>query len=551
MLPPCQILAWGFLFFPRYYILADEMENQSYLKIGRAAEIVESRERRIYRFLEILPALLSWLTLFGVIFFSWALPVFTAVFIIAFDVYWFFKTIFLSLHMRSAFGKMKANLKKNWLNELETVHVESKELSGCNWRDIYHLVILPMYQETLGVARSGFESLTKVNYPSDRLIVILAIEGRAVQHGSEQSGEDALAIAAKIKEEFGGKFFKFLITTHPADTFGEIAGKGSNETWAIKETKNKVIDELKIPYEKIIVSVFDVDTITHHDYFGRLTHAYLSSEKPLRSSFQPIPLFVNNIWQAPAFARIFAFSTTFWQMIQQSRPERLITFSSQSIGFKPLSDVGFWQTNVVSEDSRIFWQCLLHFDGDWQTIPMFFPIYMDANVAPTFWQTIKNQYKQIQRWSYGVENNAYFLYGFSKNKKISKNKKWHLSFVMMEGAHSLATNALIIFMLGWLPTVIGSGKFGETLLSYNLPYVTRLIMTFAMVGLIFIAIIAINLLPPKPPKYGKFKYILMIIQWLLLPVNMIIFGSIPALDAQTRLALGKYLGFWNTPKVRK
>ena len=533
----------GFLFFFRYYILADDMENQSYLKIGRAAEIADIRQRRIYRFLEILPAALSWLTLFLVIFLSWLVPVFTAIFIIAFDVYWFFKTIFLSLHMRSAFSKMKANLKKNWLSELETVHVGSKDLLGYHWRDIYHLVILPMYQETFEVVRTSFESLIKINYPLDKLIVVLAVE--------ERGGEAAALTAAAIEKEFGGEFFKFLIIKHPADIAGEIPGKGSNETWAIKEAKNKVIDELKIPYEKIIVSVFDVDTITHHNYFGRLTHAYLSSGKPLRSSFQPIPLFINNIWQAPAFARIFAFSTTFWQMIQQSRPERLITFSSQSIGFKPLSEIGFWQTNVVSEDSRIFWQALLHFDGDWQTAPSFFPVYMDANVATTFWQTVKNQYKQIQRWAYGVENNSYFLYGFSKNKNISKGKKWRLGFTMVEGAHSLATNALIIFMLGWLPTVIGGGKFSETLLSYNLPYITRLIMTFAMVGLIFTAVIAINLLPPRPPKYGQFKYILMVIQWLLLPANMILFGSMPALDAQTRLALGKYLGFWNTPKVRK
>ncbi len=509
------------------------MDNY-YLNIGRASEITDLKNRRFYRFLEIMPGLLSWGTILLVIFLSSAAPFLMAIFIIFFDVYWLLKTIFLSLHMRSAFNKMKENLKKNWQNELETL--------GIGWHDIYHLVILPMYQEPLEVVRASFLSLAKINYPLDRLIVVLAVE--------ERGGESALMVAREIEKEFGGVFFKFLVSVHPKDIPGEIAGKGSNDSWAIKEVKNKIIDELKIPYERIIVSVFDVDTITHPEFFGCLTYAYLSCKKPLRSSFQPIPLFVNNIWQAPAFARIFAFSTTFWQMIQQSRPERLITFSSQSIGFKPLSEIGFWQTNVVNEDSRIFWQCMLNFDGDWQTVPLFFPVYMDSNVGNTFWQTVKNQYKQIQRWAYGVENNPYFLFGFSKNKKIERKKKWRLSFLMIEGAHSLATNSLIIFMLGWLPTVIGGGLFSQTLLSYNLPFITRLIMTLAMVGLVFTAIIAINLLPPKPPHYGRFKWFWMIAQWLLFPINMIIFGSIPALDAQTRLAFGKYLGFWNTPKSR-
>ncbi|MEK7135068.1 MAG: glycosyltransferase family 2 protein [Patescibacteria group bacterium] len=519
------------------------MEKDFYLNIGRASEIADKKERRFYRMLEIFPGFLSWLTLFLIILFSWLLPFWIAIFIIVFDVYWFFKTVFLSLHMRSAFNKMKVNLKRNWLEELDKVNVSSEVLAEVNWQDIYHLVILPMYQESPEVVRSTFLSLTKVNYPLDKLIVVLTVE--------EKGGEEALSVAKGIEREFGNKFFKFLITKHPANVAGEIAGKGSNDSWAIKEAKSKIIDELPIPYERIIVSVFDVDTIIHPEFFGCLTYNYLSSKKPLRSSFQPVPLFINNIWQAPAFARIFAFSTTFWQMIQQSRPERLITFSSQSIGFKPLAEIGFWQTNVVSEDSRIFWQALLNFDGDWQTVPLFFPVYMDANVADTFWQTVKNQYKQIQRWAYGVENNAYFLFGFSKNKKIGKNKKWHLGFVMVEGAHSLATNSLIIFLLGWLPTIIGRGRFSETLLSYNLPGITRLIMILAMVGLVFTAIIAVNLLPPKPPQYGRFKWIWMIFQWFLFPVNMILFGSIPALDAQTRLAFGKYLGFWNTPKVRK
>lgn len=516
------------------------MENKYYLKIGRASEVIDPKERRVYRFLEIFPGFISWLTFFLIIFFSWLLPFYIAIFIIAFDIYWFFKTVFLSLHMRVAFGKMKINLKRNWLNELANTKPVSQALENIGWQDIYHLVILPMYKEPLEVVRNSFLSLSKINYPLEKLIVVLATE--------ERGGTSAALTAAEISREFGGIFFKFLVTKHSADIVGEISGKGSNDAWAIKEVKNKIIDELKIPYENIIVSVLDVDTAVHPEFFGCLAYNYLTCKKPLRSSFQPIPIFINNIWAAPAFARVFAFSTTFWQMIQQSRPERLITFSSQSIGFKPLSELDFWQTNVVSEDSRIFWQCLLYYDGDWQTIPIFFPVYMDANVASSFWQTLKNQYRQIQRWTYGVENNPYFLFGFFKNKKIPNNKKWRLSFIMIESAHSLATNSLIIFMLGWLPTIIGRGRFNETLLSYNLPYITRLIMTLAMVGLVFTAIIAINLLPPRPPHYGRFKYVWMVLQWFLFPVNMILFGSIPALDAQTRLMFGKYLGFWNTPK---
>lgn len=524
---------WGF-FYGLIYALSNShylIYMYSYIHIGRASEIDDKKDRNIYRWLEILPGFLSWLTLAFIIYISFYFPIFAAVFIIAFDIYWLIKTVYLSFLMRAAFRRMRENLKINW----------PERLNVTKWEDIYHLVVLPMATETLDVVRQSILSLVNSNYPLNRIMVVLSSEAR-IPSGCQ--------VAEQIRAEFGDKFFKFMITEHP-DLPGELKGKGSNETWAAKKVKEEIIDPLRIDYEKIIVSVFDVDTVVHPNFFAVLTYNYLTAEKPLHSSFQPIPLFTNNIWEAPAFARVFAFSTTFWQMMQQSRHEQLVTFSSQSIGFKPLVEVGFWQTNVVSEDSRIFWQCLLNFDGDWRAVPMHFPVYMDANVAPSIWQTFKNQYKQIKRWLYGVENNPYFMFGFLKNKKIKFIDKASFIFQMTEKSHSSATNALIIFLLGWLPLWVGGPEFNTTILSYNLPRITSFIMYLSMFGLITSAVISIVLLPPKPPTYGKFSWLWMGLQWLLFPVNFIIFGALPALDAQTRLMLGKYMGFWTTPKSRK
>lgn len=517
------------------------MTASDYLKYGRATDVKNSGDRLLYRFLEIQPGLLAWLTLAAVIALAYWSPAFAAVFIIGFDLYWLIKTVYLSLHMNNTFRRMRSNQRRNWMYELETVPPARGKLAGVRAEDLVHLVILPMATEPYEIVRESFQALLATSWPLERIIVVLGIEFRV--------GEPARKVARQIQAEFGPNFLRFIVTEHPDDIVGEIRGKGSNESWACRHAL-RLIDELGIPHQQVIVSVFDVDTVTPKDFFACLAYNYLTAERPLHSSFQPIPIFSNNIWHAPAFARVFAFATTFWQMIQQSRPEQLVTFSSQSIGLCALIDIDFWQVNVVSEDSQVFWKCLLNYDGDWRTVPLYYPVYMDANVAPSFWKTVRNQYKQIRRWHYGVENNAYFLFGFIKNARIPLRVKFNQAFTMIEKAHSSSTNALIIFLLGWLPVTIGRGHFGQTVLSYSLPRITETIMLLAMVGLITSAFISILLLPPRPTNFGRFRYVWMLLQWVLFPINFIVFGAIPALDAQTRLMLGRYMGFWVTPKSR-
>lgn len=506
--------------------------SHDYLAYGRAADVPNRSDRRFYRFLEMQPGIFAWVTLAAVVAASYWIPVYAAIFIIGFDIYWLIKTVYLSVHMNHSFRLMRASQRKNWIAQLE----------GKPWQGIYQLVILPMSIETYEVVRESFQALVKTTWPMDRMIVVLSTEERV------PAGRD---VARRIADEFGGRFFRFIAAEHPDGIAGELRGKSANATWGARQAVAE-IDRLGIPHEQVLVSTFDVDTVAPPDFFACLAWHYLTAPYPLRSSFQPIPIFTNNIWHAPAFARVFAFSTTFWQLIQQARPEQLVTFSSQSIGLKPLVETGFWQINVVSEDSQIYWKCLLRFDGDWRTVPMHFPVYMDANVAPTFWKTLVNQYKQIRRWHYGVENNPYFLFGFRKNRRIPLGTKLRHAFNMIEKTHSSATNALIIFLLGWLPVTIGRGNFGSTVLSYNLPNITQNIMLLAMVGLITSAAISILLLPAKPLHLSRLNYLWMGLQWILFPINFIFFGAIPALDSQTRLMLGgKWrLGFWVTPKSR-
>lgn len=505
--------------------------DKYYLNVGRAGDLKNPKERVIYRLLEILPGLLIWLTFAAIIFFSWKAPVGASIFVIIFCVYWLFRVIHFVFHLASAYRQMKMNLKIDWLGRLT-------KLGG--WQDIYHLVIFPAYKEDAEVLRSSFAALLNCRYPKDKMIVVLAMEERA--------GEVDRETARTISREFGDRFFRFLATYHPTDVKGEIPGKGSNQTWAARIAQKEIIDPLKISYKNILVSSLDADTQVFPDYFSCLTYRYLTCPCPQRSSYQPIPLYLNNLWQAPFFSRVVSSCNVFWQMMQQQRPEKLVTYSSHSMSFQALAEMDFWQTNVVCEDAGIFWKSYLFYDGDYRVVPLHYPLSMDSCAVKSLRRTIINQYKQQRRWAGGSEAIPYLLFGFWKNRKIPGKEKFRYPLLLIEGFWAWATNVLILLFLGRLPVVLGGQEFQATILSYNLPQITGNLMTLALVGILACVVINTLLLTPRPAHLGRGKTWSMFLQWLSFPLTLIFFGAIPAIDAQTRLMLGKHLSFWPTEK---
>ena len=506
------------------------------------------------RFFEILPGALSWITLILMFLLSWLFPTFVSIFIILFDIYWLLKTIFLSFHFVATYKEMKKNMKIDWIQKLNEIKPNEEILdsyknkkiltASYSWQEIYHLIILPMYNEPYEVVRESFIRLSSAHYPMEKVMVVLALEERAPQYVSE--------IGEKIKNEFGSKFYKFMITVHPKNLPGEIPGKASNEAWAAEIAKKDLINAFNIDENKVLVSVFDIDTQIFPEYFGRLTYSFLNTEDRMHSIYQPVSLFMNNVYEVSPFSRVVSFSASFWQMMQQSRPEKLTSFSSQSIPFSTLSEIGFWHRNIVSEDSRIFWQAFLKYHGNFKTTPLFYPVSMDAPIAEKFWGTMKNIYKQQRRWAWGAENVSYLVIGLLKDKTISVYKKCYWIFNTIEGYYSWATNAIMIFALGWLPLILGGKHFNTMLLSYNLPHLTQFILSLSTVGIATSAILGVSLLPKKIDGIYFKDYLVYFLQWLLVPITLIFFGAIPAIDAQTRLMIsGKYrLGFWVTPKGR-
>lgn len=531
-----------------------------YLKIGKATEL-SGKDKFWYRILEILPGFLTLATLIGLTVFSYFFPVGVAYFIIAFDIYWLLVVTYLAIHLIAAYKSLVKAKKTDWKSlcinlDSETEKIVGEDYSvknpekaqylykeGLKCEDIIQLVILPTYNEGIEIIRTTIKAIYDDNFPNKQIAIVLAMEERA--------GEEGRKRALQVQAEFKDKFKCFFVSFHPDGIEGEIKGKGANQAWAIKDFKKEIIDVENWNYDKILVSVFDIDTIIMSGYFYRLSYKFLTTPNPYLASYQPVPVYHNNFWQAPFFARVAASSNTFWQMMQQIRRESLATYSSHSMTFRALSDIGFWSTSMVSEDSRIFWHCLLHYNGNYRVEPLHFPVSMDVTMSDNTWRTAKSLYKQQRRWAWGSENIPYLIFNsYKKRKEVKKSILFYHIFVQIYGFHTWATNALIIAVIGWMPLLLGGERFTSTVLSGNLPNITSFLMSIAMIGLVSSAVVSAVMLP-KPKKKIKFiKKMQVILEWVVIPVTIIIFGAIPCIEAQIRLMFGKYMGFWVTPKSR-
>lgn len=510
----------------------------------------------IYRCLEIFPGALSWLTLAAPAILSLISPTLAAYFVIAFLLMWFVKTIGLNIRMAQGYRALNRNMSYDWhkmLHELdnpETTFERYEQGVSPKWHrhnlitnhlnadrvrldDLYHVIMVAHSIEGREVLEPTIKSVLKSQYDMKKVILILAYEQRCEPISKE--------VATTMTEKYKDRFYHMEAVEHPGDIPNEVIGKGANITYAGQWAKN-YLDEIGIAYERAIVTTLDSDNRPHPQYFAAVTYAYIACPDPVHTSFQPITIYTNNIWDVPAPMRVIAAGNSFWNIVLSLRPHMLRNFSAHSQSMQALVDTDFWSVRTIVEDGHQFWRTYFRYDGNHDVHPIMVPVYLDAVFSRTYVKTLRAQFVQIRRWAWGCSDIAYVLNtGWRKRNRVPKLDLLFKTGRLIESHNSWATAPLLLLLAAFVPLYVAPHS-RLSLVANQLPVIVSRVQTLAMLGLFVSIYLSIRLLPPKPLRYKNRHRFYMVIQWVYLPFTTIFFNSFAALTSQTRLMFGWYLG---------
>ncbi len=535
-------------------------------------EIPYEADRGIrYRFLEMLPAILSWSVITAPIWLSFIDVIWAAYFIVAFITTWFLKTIVMAFRVIQGYGRMEKAIRLDWdkiLGDLKDPAAALKHYTGHVTKqnrvhvqnlknyvnkppalqyvpsDVIHVVIVALHNEPIEIVEPTIQELANCKFPMKKQVVFaMAYE--------ERGGPGAKITAEAMVKRYGKAFLHAEAIEHPSDIPGEVKGKGGNVTFAGRRMAEWVKAQGLDP-SKVVVTTLDCDNRPHKYYFAAVTYAFLLSRDRSHRSFQPIPLYTNNIWDAPAPMRVLAVGNSFWQVIQSVRPHTLRNFSSHAQPLDGLIKTDFWSVRTVVEDGHQFWRSLFAFDGNHQVVPIYVPIYQDAVLAETLRKTFREQFIQIRRWAWGASDVAYLIEkGFFTRNKLSKSNLIAKLLRLIEGHVSWATAPFILAFAAWAPIVV-SPEADSSVIAHQLPVFASRLATLGMIGILCSLYFSMKILPPRPTRYKRHRHLFMIAQWAILPLVTLVYGGLTALYSQTRLFFGWYLDrFDATVKVVK
>lgn len=396
--------------------------------------------------------------------------------------------------------------------------------------DLYHLIIIAAYNETLDVLEPTIKSLADSSSDIKKFIICLAYE--------ERGGPEMERVALTLERRFKNTFYDFMIVKHPSGRPNEVIGKGGNITFAGR-VMSQCLKQQKINSKHVIVTTLDSDNRPHHLYFDNVAYEFIVNQNRFHLSFQPVALFLNNIWDTTAPVRVSSAGDSIWNTVLTVRSHKLRNFASHSQPMWSLEQMDFWSTRTVVEDGHQYWRSYFFFCGNYDVVSIRLPIYQDAVLSSSYRRTLTDRFVQVRRWAYGVSDIPYTANMLRQNwQRLPLAESIFKFFDLFDGHIAWAATTIMVLLGGWIPAVFSQG---DNMIVHQLPATISTIQTIAMLGIISTVFLFFRFLPMRPKRYNRFKMIIMWLQWLTFPITTVVYGSLAAFYAQIRLMTGRYL----------
>ncbi|TMD87901.1 MAG: glycosyltransferase family 2 protein [Chloroflexi bacterium] len=489
------------------------------------------------RLFEAAPGLITWILLLAPawvpIIFPWPGAFVVAGVVLLFDIYWLLRSVTVVTGVYNTLSRMIRDMRKDWLGLCNQDQVEGLR----DPLQYIHLCVIPTYTEPYHVLEQTVQAIVDSNYPADKKMVGII---------TRETDKAGWVNVARLKEKFGDQLRGFYHIKDPLEP-GIVIGKSAAMNWGGR-WMFRVLTEEGYDLSQILLTDLDSDYRVHRQYFAWISWHHAREQLRDFLIWQPVPLFHNNIWQVPMAVRVMSAATSQWQMFLHSRPHRLVAFSSYTCSLEFVHRVGYWDKDVIPEDSRFYWKAFFTFGERFSVKSVYLPLYGDSPMSRDYASTHVSQYNQIKRWAWGITDVPYVLARLFKHPEIPfflRIRRFlnlflnHLNWIFLP--------LLLIFGASvpiWVSQDFALTDLGQTLWSWS-----GLLLTITLSTTIFFVMIELALLPPKPAEWPAWKKVFVHVQYIAYPIVGLVLSVLPALEAHTRLLLGRYLEYKITEKL--
>src|SRR5919202_3009261 len=474
----------------------------------RSESIMKSPSRRV---IEVIPPALVWLAAtapaWAAVIAPWAL----GYFLIAFAAYWLWRTMEFAGGLRLGVWRVRVTRRRNW---------QAAVAGQPGYERLRHLVLIPTYRESEDILAETLHQLTAQTTPRGRISVVLAFEAR---------DEAAPERARRLTDRFAPLFGDWLTTFHP-DLPGEVTGKSSNLAWAARCVERELIQAGRLSAEDLLVTVCDADSRLDRQYLSALADATLSHADGMLHVYQPALLFYANHWRLPAPLRAINSVFSLYSLARLAAGHRLVPQSTYSLSWGAAAAVGFWDTDVIPEDSHMFFKLWLRLGRRVRTRAIYLPVWADAAEGPTLRGTLLTHYRQIRRWAWGVSDIPYIVAGAVRANHIPWPLRlarvgWYIEEHLVWPSHWF-----ILTLGGAIPPLLNPAYAATAAAAQQAATVGRL-LSFCLPALLLAILVDLVLRPRAPDGHGVLDVVVGLAGVATPPITTLVLSAMPALDA--------------------